>query len=67
VRKVFFIDVGEAVANLSDIDLENLNIGIGAGLRWKMRRFVNFNLRIDFAYGLETDKFRIAAGAKHRF
>ena len=67
LRKVFFLDAGEAIASLSDLNLEHLNVGAGFGIRWKMKRFVNFNLRVDIAYGFEIDEFRLALGARHTF
>ena len=67
IRKVFFIDAGEAVESLSELNFEDLNVGAGFGIRWKMKRFVHFNLRVDIAYGFELDEFRLALGAKHTF
>lgn len=67
LRKVLFADFGQAVPSLSDLNLGHLDLAIGAGIRWKVRKFVKFNLRTDLAYGFDTEKFRIAIGAKHTF
>ncbi len=67
LRKVFFVDAGAAVPGLSDIALDNINFGAGLGIRWKLKRFVKTNLRIDLAYGFTTGEFRLAVGARHTF
>lgn len=67
LRKVFFIDTGDVQENLADIRLSTFKTGAGAGIRWKLRRFVNLDLRADLAYGFETNEFRVGLGTHNTF
>jgi outer membrane protein assembly factor BamA len=67
LRKVYFIDFGDAQESLGDIRFSTLKTGVGAGLRWKLRRFVDLDLRIDLAYGVENRDFRFGLGTRSTF
>ena len=67
LRKVYFIDIGDAQESLGDIRFSTLKTGIGAGLRWKLRRFVDLDLRIDLAYGIDSKDFRFGLGTHNTF
>ena len=67
LRKVYFIDFGDAQETLGDIRFSSLKTGVGAGLRWKLRRFVDLDLRIDVAYGIENRDFRFGLGTRNTF
>jgi outer membrane protein assembly factor BamA len=67
LRKVFFFDVGDVPERLSDLKLSDLKSSAGAGIRWKIRRFVRVNLRIDLAYAFETDDTHFSFGLRSTF
>ncbi|MGB5396055.1 MAG: BamA/TamA family outer membrane protein [Gammaproteobacteria bacterium] len=67
LRKVYFIDFGDAQESLGDIRFSTLKTGVGAGLRWKLRRFVDLDLRVDLAYGVENRDFRFGLGTRSTF
>lgn len=67
LRKVFFIDTGDAQEELSDMRFSTLKTGVGAGIRWKLRRFVDLDIRLDLAYGFETSEFRVGLGTHNTF
>lgn len=67
LRKVFFIDTGDTQETLGDIRFSSLKTGAGAGIRWKLRRFVNIDIRVDLAYGFETQEFRVGLGTHNTF
>ena len=55
LRGVFFLDVGDAWLDSDDVSLSDLKVGTGFGLRWKLKRFVRTDVRLDIARGL-TDE-----------
>jgi len=67
LRKVLFIDTGDVEETLGDIKLSTMKTGVGAGIRWKLRRFVDLDIRLDLAYGIETQEFRIGLGTHNTF
>ncbi len=67
LRKVFFIDTGDVQETLGAIRFSSLKTGAGAGIRWKLRRFVNIDIRVDLAYGFETQEFRVGLGTHNTF
>ncbi len=67
VRKVAFIDFGDAVDHVSEFSLAGIKAGIGGGLRWKARHFVNVDIRLDIAYGINTSDFRVVIGSHNTF
>jgi outer membrane protein assembly factor BamA len=67
LRKVFFIDFGDTEEKLGDIKFSTLKTGMGTGIRWKLRRFVDLDIRADIAYGFDTQEFRIGLGTHNTF
>jgi outer membrane protein assembly factor BamA len=52
LRSAVFADVGNAWDSLSDASFSDLKYSTGLGLRWKLKRFVKTDVRLDIAYGL---------------
>lgn len=68
LRSAYFLDVGDAFRKLGDFSLRNPKVGIGAGLRWKIRSFVRTDIRIDIAHGLGSDgETKVYAGTRATF
>ena len=67
VRKVAFIDLGDTKDRLGDFSFSSIKVGAGAGLRWKARHFVNVDIRLDLAYGFDTNEFRLVIGSRNTF
>jgi outer membrane protein assembly factor BamA len=63
VRGVVFTDIG-GVWPRGDIDLRDVHVGAGVGLRINLRWFVRTDLRLDAAYGNEA---RAYVGTSHIF
>jgi len=67
LRYLGFIDVGNTYDDIKDINDNPLHIGIGAGIRWKIRSFVKVDLRFDIGYGLADDNYQFTFGTRHAF
>lgn len=67
VRKVAFIDAGDVQDEIGGFRLSSLKVGAGAGIRWKARYFVNLDIRLDIAYGFDTDELRVVIGSRNTF
>ncbi len=67
IRYVYFVDLGNTYDRFEDIIHKPLNIGIGVGLRWKIRAFVKLDLRADAGYGLTDEDYRFSFGTRHAF
>lgn len=50
LRGVLFTDVGNAFENIQALD-DDVRGAVGLGLRWKLRSFVNTDLRLDYGFG----------------
>lgn len=55
LRAVIFADAGNVWQEPLDMDLGDLPVGVGVGLRWRVQSFVNLTLRVDYAQALEYD------------
>ena len=55
LRGAVFFDMGDAWVEPSDATFSDLNYGVGFGLRWKLKRFVRTDVRLDIAEGLTND------------
>ena len=53
---VFFGGFGDVTDKLSNLDLKNTKISVGTGLRLKIVKSENLNIRIDYALGLGNIK-----------
>lgn len=67
LRKVFFVDAGDTPDRLSELKFSNIKASAGAGIRWKLRQFVDLDLRFDVAYAFESGDIRIAVGTRSTF
>lgn len=66
-RGVLFADIGNAYPNDAHIDLTHLETDVGTGLRWRIRSFVNVELRLDLGYGINDHNAKIYAGTRDIF
>ena len=55
---VFFAGAGEVSNELTDLSLSDLKYSLGSGLRIKIVKSENLNIRFDYAYGLGTESDR---------
>lgn len=54
LRGVLFMDTANVWPEVNEIDRLELLNSIGIGARWRVQSFVDMNLRVDFAYNLDT-------------
>ena len=66
-RYVVFTDIGNAYKNVRHIDLGDLESSVGIGIRWKLRSFVKTDLRLDWAYGLGSDDYKVYGSTSAMF
>ncbi len=57
LRWVAFVDVGNVYRSASHIDLTDLEVGFGVGLRWRVQTFVDVTLSADVGFGGESVKY----------
>jgi outer membrane translocation and assembly module TamA len=55
LRGALFTDVGNAWIDTDDISFSDFKVGVGFGLRWKLKRFVRTDVRLDLAHGLSEE------------
>jgi len=67
LRRVYFADTGATPDRLSDLSMSSFKSSVGAGIRWKLRQFVDLDVRLDAAYAFEIDEFRVAIGTHGTF
>ena len=67
VRKAAFVDLGDIHDDISDFTVGSIKVGAGVGLRWKARHFVNVDIRMDIAYGFDSNEFRLVIGSHNTF
>jgi outer membrane protein assembly factor BamA len=66
-RWLMFVDAGNAFPSGNDITLNGLYWSTGVGMRWRLKRFVKINLRLDYAYAFDTGERKIYAGTHETF
>jgi outer membrane protein assembly factor BamA len=66
-RSSLFIDIGNAYKNATSIDITDLRVGLGFGLRWKAVAFVRTDLFVDVAYNPDTGNTKVYAGTRLPF
>ncbi len=66
-RGVLFFDVANAYYDNRIIDINNLEAGPGVGFRYRLKSFVNLQIRVDIAYNLETAEKRSYIGTRNSF
>jgi hemolysin activation/secretion protein len=52
IRGVVFLDAGAAAGSMSSTTPHRTAAGVGAGLTWKLKRFVRTDVRVELARGL---------------
>jgi outer membrane protein assembly factor BamA len=67
LRGVVFADVGNTYDSFSDIDLGDLESGVGVGLRWKIKTYVKLDVRVDAAYAPDTGDSKLYVGTNSTF
>ena len=67
LRGGVFVDVGNAYPGNSEINLSDLKSTVGIGLRLKLKSFVKIDLRVDYAYAVDTGETKVYAGTKETF
>lgn len=67
IRGVVFTDIGNAYRSNSELNFSDPKIGVGIGLRWKLKSFVKLDLRVDYAYNVDTGDTKAYAGTKEAF
>jgi outer membrane protein assembly factor BamA len=67
LREVVFLDIGNAYPSNHDIRLSGMKTAVGVGLRLKLKSFVNIDLRVDYAYAIDTGETKVYAGTKEAF
>jgi len=66
-RYGFLFDAGNTYERASDIDISELHPSVGFGFRWKLAAFVKVNIRLDFAYAIDTGDSNVLLGSRHVF
>ncbi len=59
IRSLLFVDVGNAYASNSEIDFTDLKWAGGFGVRWKIRRFVDLDLSLEYAYDFDNQNDKV--------
>ncbi len=67
LRYVYFLDLGNTYDEIENMFHRPLNIGVGAGIRWKIPAFVRLDLRLDFAYGVTDSDWFTSFGTRYLF
>ena len=62
-----FIDVGNVYADVTKINLTDLQTSVGFGGRWKLTSFVKTDLFVDYAYNTNTHNNKIYGGTSLTF
>ena len=55
LRGAVIFDMGDAWEEPGDASFSDLNYSVGFGLRWKLKRFVRTDVRLDIAQGLSDE------------
>jgi len=66
-RTSAFIDIGNVYEDIKSIDITDLRVGIGLGLRWKAVSFVRTDLVVDVGYDIDTGNVKFYAGTRLNF
>ena len=67
LRYIAFVDAGTTAKNINNLFDENIKLGLGFGIRWKIPSFVKLDIRIDVGYGFEDQSILTTFGTKHVF
>jgi len=67
IRTSAFIDIGNVYEDINSIDVTDLKVGVGLGLRWKAVSFVRTDLVVDVGYDTDTGNVKFYAGTRLNF
>lgn len=67
LQGLVFVDFGSAYPDGNDIDSRDMHSSGGVGLRWKLKTFVNIDLRVDYARSFDDGDYKFLAGTKEVF
>lgn len=67
LRGAIFLDIGNTYPSNERMHLGKVLWDVGAGLRFRLKSFVKIDLRLDFAYSLDTGETRTFLGTKELF
>lgn len=67
LRGVVFMDVGNTWAGAQDVNLGKFYSSVGLGMRWRVQSFVDTTLRIDVAYGVDSQETKLYAATSSSF
>jgi len=66
-RGVLFVDIGNAYVDNRTIDVTDLKSSAGFGLRYKMKSFINVDLRFDAAYAFDVKDVAVYFSSRGMF
>ncbi len=66
-RGAVFADVGGAFDDSASFEPSELVVGLGVGIRYKLRSFVNTDLRLDIAHGLDEGETKVYGSTEMSF
>jgi outer membrane protein assembly factor BamA len=67
LRAGAFMDVGNTYPSNAALNFSDLKTSVGLSLRLKLKSFVKIDLRVDYAYAVETGDTKVYAGTKEQF
>lgn len=66
-RGALFADIGGAFEDSLSFEPTELEVGLGVGIRYKLRSFVNTDLRLDVAHGLDDGDTKVYGSTELSF
>jgi outer membrane protein assembly factor BamA len=66
-RGAVFADIGGAFEDSASFDTSALEVGLGVGIRYKLRSFVRTDLRLDIGHALENGETKVYGSTETSF
>lgn len=66
-RGAVFTDIGGAFEESASFDASDLEVGVGVGIRYKLRSFVRTDLRLDIGHALENGDTKVYGSTETSF
>ncbi len=66
-RGALFADIGGAFEDSADFVPSELEVGLGMGIRYKLRAFVKTDLRLDVGYGVDNGETKVYGSTETSF